>query len=223
MAVRDASCSDGCIRSLVADLCKPGHRFRPADLARNMDEERGVESLLPTFAILLQIHTSFMGPYRALTSPVLLAYFLFIILSTLHLDVKLSFLSGAFSAAGYCATCVYLFVLFPEVAAEQKLLAYGSAVSNAVLLFLGGCAAAAVASQIRLHVVSALHEAENRASREEDMRVAQSIQQGLLPTAPPAIEGFDVGDGTRPPMRRVATTSTGMNYRTDVSRSQSPM
>src|SRR5262245_32319017 len=44
-----------------------------------------VESLLPTSALFLQIHAPFVGPDKALTSPAILVYFLFIILSTLHL------------------------------------------------------------------------------------------------------------------------------------------
>ena len=45
-----------------------------------------MESLLPTAALFLQIHSSTFGPRSALTSPVVLAYSFFIILSTLHLD-----------------------------------------------------------------------------------------------------------------------------------------
>src|SRR5262249_26977021 len=58
-----------------------------------------VESLLPTTAVFLQIHSSFFGPRWALTSPAVLGYFLFIILSTLHLNPRLSRLAGVFSAA----------------------------------------------------------------------------------------------------------------------------
>src|SRR5262249_27287317 len=44
-----------------------------------------VESLFPTIALFLQIETLTFGPEWTLTSPVILGYFLFIILSTLHL------------------------------------------------------------------------------------------------------------------------------------------
>jgi hypothetical protein len=70
------------------------------------------ESLLPTTALFLQIQTSLVSPNRALTSPVVLTYFLFIILSTLHLDPTLSWLTGGFSAAGYTAVSIYAFPLF---------------------------------------------------------------------------------------------------------------
>src|SRR5947208_9717755 len=94
------------------------------------------ESLLPTAALFLQVHTSIIGPQRALTSPVLLAYFVFIILSTLHLDVGLSRLSGGLSAFGYGAVALYIFALFPEAAGGDKLVAYGTSFSCVGLLLL---------------------------------------------------------------------------------------
>ena len=168
-----------------------------------------VESLLPTIVLFLQIYTPHIGPDRALTSPAVLVYFLFIILSTLHLDPYLSRLSGAFAAAGYGAIATYIWILFPQVAAGEKLLVYGTAVSYAALLLLGGFAAGSVAGQIRQHVIAALHEAENRAKiaqLEHDLGVARSIQQGLLPNAPPDIVGFDVAGWNR------AADETGGDY-----------
>jgi serine phosphatase RsbU (regulator of sigma subunit) len=160
-----------------------------------------VESLLPTIALFLQIHTSFVGPQRVLTSPVTLAYFLFIILSTLHLNPKLSRLAGGFSAAGYAAVLIYTFLRFPEVAAGHKLLAYSTSLEYFVFLLLAGFAAAAVAHQIRLHVVAALREFESRAKivqLEHDLDLARSIQQGLLPQASPQIPGFDIAGWNKP-------------------------
>jgi serine phosphatase RsbU (regulator of sigma subunit) len=159
------------------------------------------ESLLPTIALLLQIHTSFVGPNRALTSPVVLAYFLLIILSTLHLSPRLSLLAGGFSAAGYAAVSIYAFVQFPEVAAGQRLLAYGTSFSYSALLLVGGYASSAVAHQIRLYVVAALREAESQAkiaAMKHDLDIARSIQQGLLPKTPPRIDGFDIAGWNEP-------------------------
>jgi len=160
-----------------------------------------LESLLPTTALFLQIHTSFLGPHRALTSPVVLAYFLFIILSTLHLSPVLSRVAGSFSAAEYAAVSIYVFLLFPEVGAHEKLVAYSSAFSYMALLIMGGFAAGAVAHQIRLHVVAALREAENQAKiaqLQRNLDIARSIQQGLLPKVPPQIDGFDIAGWNRP-------------------------
>lgn len=160
-----------------------------------------VESLLPTLALFLEVHTAFEGPSRALTSPVPLAYFLFIILSTLHLDRWLSRLTGCFAAGGYAAVSIYVFLRFPEVAAGHRLLTYGTALSFAAFLILAGFAAGAVANQIRLYVLAALREFESRAriaALEHDLEIARSIQQGLLPAAPPQIEGFDIAGWNQP-------------------------
>src|SRR5690242_9829212 len=59
-----------------------------------------IESLLPTIVIFLLLHSTFIGPSRALTSPAVLVYLLFILLSTLHLNPGLSRWAGVFSAAG---------------------------------------------------------------------------------------------------------------------------
>ena len=157
-----------------------------------------IESIVPAAALLLQIHFPAVGPHWALTSPAVLAWFLLIILSTLHLDPGLSRLAGIFSAAGYGAVCVYTFVVFPEVTASQSLLVYGTSFSYAALLWLGGFAAAAVAGQIRGHVLTALAEAEGRAKVEHDLGIARSIQQGLLPKTPPCIDRFDIAGWSQP-------------------------
>ena len=157
-----------------------------------------IESLLPTAALFLQVHSPFFGPGWALTSPEVLLYLLFIILSTLHLDPALSRLAGILSAGEYAAVSLYIFLLFPEVAARGKLLAYSTSVSCVVFLLIGGFAAGAVASQIRLHVLAALDEAERRTKIEHDLDIARSIQQGLFPKTPPQIEGFDIAGWNRP-------------------------
>jgi serine phosphatase RsbU (regulator of sigma subunit) len=152
------------------------------------------ETLLPTAALFLQVHTAVIGPHRALTSPAALGYFLFIILSTLHLNPALSRRAGFFSAAGYASVSLYVFLAFPEVAAE-RLVAYGTSVAYAAFLLIGGLTAGAVAAQIRQHVLAALHEAETRArlaAIEHDLGIARAIQQNLLPKAPPHVEGFQI-------------------------------
>src|ERR1051325_1053869 len=116
-----------------------------------------IESLLPTTALLLQVQTPSFGPVRALTSPVVLAYFFFIILSTLHLEPVLSHLAGAFASVGYAIVAGYIFLQFPETA-RQWLVAYASSFSIAALLLIGGFAAGAVARQIRQHVLATLYD-----------------------------------------------------------------
>ncbi len=160
-----------------------------------------IESMNPTIALFLQIYTPSFGPERTLSSPIILLYLIFTILSTLRLDPALARLSGLFSAAGYSAAALYILVAYPEISRPDPFITYGSFLSTVALLLVGGFAAGAVAGQIRLHVVAALRDAENRAKiaqLEHDLGMARSIQQGLLPTAAPSIPGFDVAGWNQP-------------------------
>ena len=130
-----------------------------------------------------------------------LAYFVLTILATLHLDPTLARLAGVFSSTGYALVAAYIFLQYPEIAARDSLVVYFSSLSIAVLLLVGGFAAGAVARQIQQHVLAALHDAEHRAQIarfEHDLGMARSIQQGLLPTTPPSIAGFDIAGWNQP-------------------------
>ena len=156
----------------------------------------------------------------------MLVSLIFTMLSTLHLDPVLSRLAGAFSAAGYAIVSVYIFVAYPEAAAGAPLVAYGTAISCTACLLLGGFAAGAVASQIRRHVVAALHDAEHRAKIaqfEHDLGMAQSIQQNLLPTARRRLSRVLRSlAGISRPTKRAETITTGSNSTMAASRSRSP-
>ena len=73
---------------------------------------------------------------------------------------------------------------------------------NVILLFAGGVVAAAVAHQIRRHLIAAAQaEAETRRKLdriEYSMRTARSIQMGLLPKNPPVVIGYDVAGFSEP-------------------------
>ncbi len=158
-----------------------------------------LESLLPTAALFLQI--PFMGPGRALTSPVLFAYFFFILLSTLHLDPRLSRLAGVGSAAGYTMAAAKAFREFPDAVPAELELAYAVSFSCVICLLLGGFVAGTIAGQIRHHMAAALHDAENRAKSaqmEHDLEIARSIHQGFLPETFPPTDGFDVAAWNQP-------------------------
>ncbi len=157
-----------------------------------------VESLLPTAAVFLQIYTPLFGPRRALLSPAVAAYFVLIILSTLHLDTLLSRFAGYFAAAGYASASLFVFVLKPASVTGDELFAYGASFSYVILLGVAGFAAGEVATQLRLHVNTALEEAESRAKLERDLSIARRIQQGLLPKEPPQVEGFDIAGWNKP-------------------------
>jgi serine phosphatase RsbU (regulator of sigma subunit) len=160
-----------------------------------------VECALPTVALLfLTVDRPYLGPYRALLSPIALIYFLFIILSTLRLRPALSVLAGAVSAAGYVG--VFLFTLHraPQDP-NRQIMPMRTYVLTPMLLFGAGLLASGVARQIRGHVIAALKEAETRRKLdriEHDLHIARSIQMGLLPKRPPDVEGYDIAGWSEP-------------------------
>ncbi len=78
-----------------------------------------VETLVPTMALFLMTQSAFLGPYRALASPAVLVYFIFIILSTLRLNPTLSWITGLFSTAGYLLVMGYTYWRYPDPAAGR--------------------------------------------------------------------------------------------------------
>jgi serine phosphatase RsbU (regulator of sigma subunit) len=71
----------------------------------------------------------------------------------------------------------------------------------ALVLIIAGFVAGAVASEVRKQVDAALREAEVRRqveSLEHDLEVARSIQQSLLPSGAPQIEGFEIAGWNQP-------------------------
>ncbi|MGN6368076.1 MAG: SpoIIE family protein phosphatase [Phycisphaerae bacterium] len=160
-----------------------------------------VECSFPTVAVLGQTgDKSLLGPYLALMSGSLLLYALFIILSTLRLSPMMCVLAGAVSAGGYTGAYVLTLHLAPHNP-HRDIYHTESFVMAAMLLFGAGLTAAAVARQIREHVVAALQEAETRRKldrMEQDVRTARMIQMGLLPKGPPAVEGYDIAGWSEP-------------------------
>lgn len=89
--------------------------------------------------------------YNVLQSPVIVIYFLFIILSTLRLNFGLSFFCGLLAAVSYCVFSVYLYGHFNANDAGWTF-----------LLLLSGVASGLVAKQIRSGINNSLYEAEKR-------------------------------------------------------------
>jgi len=155
-----------------------------------------VETLFPSLGLLILTESTVMGPYRALTAPAVPIYFFFIILSTLRLSPGLSLLTGAFSGAGYLVVVAYNYWQYPDPA--LRTFSVEIYLTYAAFIFIAGCLAAAVATQIRKHVAAALNEAKRVAGLEHDLDIARSIQQGLLPSQPPELSGFDIAGWNLP-------------------------
>jgi K+-sensing histidine kinase KdpD len=160
-----------------------------------------LESCLPAFVLMFESSEAIEAAYRPLANPVVLVFFVFIILSTLRLNPVACRLSGAVSAASYLAAALYL-GWRPTLDGGASLLApEKSVVAYAVILVVAGFVAGAVAGEIRKQVEAALLEAEMQRQverLEHDLSVARSIQQSLLPTSMPEIEGFDIAAWNQP-------------------------
>ena len=160
-----------------------------------------VESCLPALGVAFLPSASIDPAYRPFMNPVVLAFFLFIILSTLRLNPVSCRVSGLVAAVGYLAAALYL-GWKPSFGGGAPLLSPQRAVfSYSIMMVVAGFTAGAVASEIRKQVDAALREAETRRQvehLEHDLEVARSIQQSLLPTSMPQMEGFDIAAWNQP-------------------------
>lgn len=159
-----------------------------------------LETSIPAFAVAFLTSAQMEVVYRPLASPAILAFFIFIILSTLRLRPGICVLSGTVAAVTYLCAALYL-GWRPPVPGAPAPITQTTVTLNALTLLVGGIVAAAVAGQIRRHVSAALREAETKRQLEaiqHDLQVAKSIQQSLLPQAPPKIAGFDIAGWNLP-------------------------
>lgn len=150
---------------------------------------------------LLPSRTSIDPVYRPLANPAGLAFFVFIILSTLRLNPVFCRLSGVTAAVSYLAAAAYL-GWKPSISLGASLLSPQMAVFGYAITFvIAGVVAGMGAAEIRKQVDAALREAEMRRQvdrLEHDLAVARSIQQSLLPNTMPEIEGFEIAGWNQP-------------------------
>ena len=157
-----------------------------------------VETSFPTIAILIMTASTAVGPYRALSAPAILVYFFFIILSALRLTPVLCFFTGFTATVGYLAATGYTYWKHPLPDAQAQAFGLPVYVTYAALFFIAGGVAAAVARQIRQHVLVAIREAETRQRLERDLQIARQIQRGLLPSSSPQLQGYEIAGWSQP-------------------------
>ena len=157
-----------------------------------------IETSFPTIGILIMTTSSAVGPYRALSAPVILVYFFFIILSALRLNPVLCFLTGSTATVGYLAATGYTYWMYPLTDSGAQVLGLPVYLTYAAIFLIAGCVAAAVAGQVRKHVMVAIQEGETRQRLERDLEIARSIQQGLLPSSLPEIQGYEIAGWSKP-------------------------
>src|SRR5262249_25660175 len=141
------------------------------------------------------------GPYRALIGPAVLMFPFFIILSTLRLSPALAFFSGVVSAAGYTIVLWHTVIHFPIGDPDTAILRFSMLALFPFGLLICGGAAAGIAARIREHVLAALREAEVKRQMDrmkQDLSIARSIQQGLLPSESLVVPGYEVTGWNQP-------------------------
>jgi serine phosphatase RsbU (regulator of sigma subunit) len=157
-----------------------------------------VETLFPTAGIILLILTGITNPYTALVAPIVLTYFLFIVLSTLRLSPMLAHLSGVFCAAEYALVCSYVFISYPAPVVRQAMQPVEYYVGNATIILAAGFLAGEIARQIRSHVGAALREARTVERLNGELESARFVQQSLLPRETPGLGDYDLAGWNKP-------------------------
>jgi adenylate cyclase len=111
--------------------------------------------------------------YNVLRSPAVFIYFIFIILSTLRLNFKISFFCGLLAALSYASFSTFLYGHFNT-----------SDAGHAFILLFSGISAGIVARQIKVGINNSLHEAEKR-HRVENLfgqQISAAIAEKMLAT-----------------------------------------
>lgn len=114
-----------------------------------------IETSLPTVILILQIRS--MGASQALGSAVPLMYFIFIILSTLRLDFRLSTFTGFVAAAELLAVAL----IYDPASGVGEPQAYFHAVRSTIILICG-VLAGAVGAQLRRQFAASIAAATAR-------------------------------------------------------------
>jgi adenylate cyclase len=139
-----------------------------------------IETSVPTVLLLLQIHV--MGAVTALGYLAPLLYFLYIILSTLRLDFKLSAFTGAVAAVELFLLAWLNLPLFWSV--EDPTLTIAFHLIRSAILLIGGILAGLVGARLRRQFESALGAvlARDRVTNLFGQHVSPQVVERLLAT-----------------------------------------
>jgi len=115
--------------------------------------------------IMLFIQSGFASPVYVLSTPPLLAYCLFIVLSTLHLNIRLSLFTGSLAAFQYLVIITLTFsVLHPDNVSDAVFLTPSIYIAKVMVLLMIGVGAAFVTRELTRRQIASLRaiEAQNR-------------------------------------------------------------
>jgi adenylate cyclase len=147
-----------------------------------------IETSLPTFTLYL--HMNAMGSARALGYAAPLAYFIFIILSTLRFDFWLSSFTGLVAATGLLGMAT---LYHPTGFAEELPPEFGFQLIRSLILLVGGVLAGAVGVQLRHQFESSIvaATARDRVTNLFGQHVSPAVVERLL------VEGADTAGDLR--------------------------
>jgi serine phosphatase RsbU (regulator of sigma subunit) len=160
-----------------------------------------IESQIPTVALFLLMAGPWLTAFQVLVAPAVLIYFLIIILSTLRLSPNLTLLTGMLSSFGYLFLVFFIETTVNNPDARMHAFPLAFYFIYALLILTAAIVGAFVANQIRNHVSAALREAELQSELERvnnNLEIARSIQQGLLPSRAPELEEFEISGWNQP-------------------------
>ncbi len=132
-----------------------------------------VELTFPT--MVLYIISMNYSPSVALSTPILMAYMLIIMLSVLRLDPILSFVSGLFGAIQYLFLAGYLGLLTFKSSYASPLDIPYIHLSRALFIFISGLTVSFIAYQINIRLIKLIK------SREEKNKIASIFGQHVSP------------------------------------------
>jgi adenylate cyclase len=174
-----------------------------------------LEASLPTIALLLQMR--FMGAEEALGFWTSQLYYLFIILSTLRLDFRLSAFTGAVAALELFGLAAWSLPLGPS--AGDPALTFGYHVTRSAVLLAAGLLAGLVGTRLKRQFESTLEavSARDRVTNLFGQHVSPQVVERLLTAGPVAagetrqvcvmfvdIRGFTAAASRRAPAEVVA-------------------
>jgi len=119
--------------------------------------------------VLILVRDAFESPIYALSAPGVAVYFIFIILSTLHLDFRICFFAGAVAAAEYLILVVFtLYYLPANMGLDPLFSSPVYYVARSMLLFVGGAGAGFVAKQLSFRLLSSLKAIDERNKEQQE-------------------------------------------------------
>jgi len=115
-------------------------------------------------------------------SPIMLTYFLFIILSILHLDFRVNIFAGILAALQFAAVTYYAFEYVGPTPAYQALVPENSYYIRSFILILSGGAAAFVSAELKHRIKSSFEfqEAKNSLELLFGQHVSKEVSKALI-------------------------------------------